>query len=661
MVADSKISAKNHPGKDSLVFSIENLPGMLYRCRNDKDWTMEFVNQGCQELTGYLVEDLLHNQTIAYNEIIHPEDRKQVWDTIQKALKDRQHYQLTYRIVTKEKKVKWVWEKGQGYFSDKHNDLRLEGFISDISEQKFHEWKMEAVTSFGHSTQMASDYKEILSLIMKEFQHFYHPSAQAIGAFLEESNVIRFDSCDGEWHDLCGSLISLDTTTSAGKSWLKREMLIYQGENRQELAAAFNFGNQPCVLVLPLVIRNKITAIIWLGREVPFEEHEMEALKPIGQMAASAIDRIKLFEHTQIQLKRIESLHMIDQAISSLFNQELIFRLILERTRQELGADAASLLLLNPITNQLDWSADIGFRKIDLEKSHIPIGTSIAGEAVFSKKLIQHNNLEKEGITLRERNLEGEGFQSYFAVPVTSSGQVKGVLEIFKQEVFFPDAEWAEYMTALATQAAIAIENYHTFEDLLREKSEMASAVESTLESWSKGLELRDFETTGHTERVVDLTLRLAKKFGIRDEKLTQIQRGAVLHDIGKIGITDEILLKKGELSDEDWSAIKTHPEKAYKLLSPIKLLKESLDIPYCHHEHWDGSGYPRGLKGKDIPLAARIFAVIDTWDALQTDRPYRPGWSEPDTINYLREQAGKQFDPEVVDKFLSLVVKNPK
>jgi len=188
--------------------------------------------------------------------------------------------------------------------------------------------------------------------------------------------------------------------------------------------------------------------------------------------------------------------------------------------------------------------------------------------------------------------------------------------------------------------------------------SEIASAYESTIESWSKGLELRDFESAGHTARVADQTIKLAKIFGIKDEKLTHIQRGAVLHDIGKIGITDEILLKKGELNEEDWTAIKTHPLNAYKLLSPIKILKQSLDIPYCHHEHWDGSGYPRGLKGKDIPLAARIFSVVDAWDALQTSRPYRPAWRKPDVINYLREQAGKQFDPEVVEKFLTIVEK---
>jgi len=163
-----------------------------------------------------------------------------------------------------------------------------------------------------------------------------------------------------------------------------------------------------------------------------------------------------------------------------------------------------------------------------------------------------------------------------------------------------------------------------------------------------------DKETEGHTQRVEKITLRIAKSMGIKNEELVQIRRGALLHDIGKMGIPDHILLKPGPLSDEEWVIMRKHPVYAYELLSPIAFLKPALDIPYCHHEKWDGSGYPRGLKGEQIPLAARIFAIVDVWDALRSDRPYRAAWPEMKTMEYIREQAGTHFDPAIVELFLN-------
>jgi HD-GYP domain-containing protein (c-di-GMP phosphodiesterase class II) len=184
----------------------------------------------------------------------------------------------------------------------------------------------------------------------------------------------------------------------------------------------------------------------------------------------------------------------------------------------------------------------------------------------------------------------------------------------------------------------------------------LSLAYDTTLEGWSKALDLRDKETEGHTQRVVDMTLRIAQTLGISDEELTHFRRGALLHDIGKMGIPDSILLKPGPLTDEEWEIMKRHPVYAYELLFPITHLRPALDIPYCHHEKWDGSGYPRGLKGEQIPLSARIFAVVDVWDALTSDRPYRNAWTSKKTLEYIREQSGKHFDPQIVDTFMSLI-----
>jgi PAS domain S-box-containing protein len=195
------------------------------------------------------------------------------------------------------------------------------------------------------------------------------------------------------------------------------------------------------------------------------------------------------------------------------------------------------------------------------------------------------------------------------------------------------------------------------FESLERSNAELESAYDSTLAGWSHALELRDRETKGHSERVVELTVRLARAMGVPSDQLVHVRRGALLHDIGKMGIPDQILQKPAPLSDEEWAVMRQHPELSRQLLSPIAFLSGAIDIPYCHHERWDGSGYPRGLKGKDIPLAARIFSVADAWDALRYERPYRGVWPEDKVAAYLREEAGRRFDPAVVETFLREVV----
>jgi PAS domain S-box-containing protein/putative nucleotidyltransferase with HDIG domain len=187
-------------------------------------------------------------------------------------------------------------------------------------------------------------------------------------------------------------------------------------------------------------------------------------------------------------------------------------------------------------------------------------------------------------------------------------------------------------------------------------EKKLAEAYDTTLEGWAKALELRDKETEDHSRRVVELTLILAQEMGIEGEDLIHIRRGAILHDIGKMGVPDEILLKPGKLTLSERKIVEKHPIYSYELLSHIPHLEKAMDIPYCHHEHWDGNGYPRGLKGEEIPLAARIFSVIDVWDALLSDRPYGKAWSRAEVIEHIKQESGKYFAPDVVAVFLKLV-----
>jgi len=249
-----------------------------------------------------------------------------------------------------------------------------------------------------------------------------------------------------------------------------------------------------------------------------------------------------------------------------------------------------------------------------------------------------------------------EEAKEYWGVPLIARGEVKGVLEVIMRRKFDPSADWLGYLETLAGQAAIAIDSIGMLEELQRSNIDLRVAYDATIEGWSKALDLRDNETENHTLRVVDMSLRLAEKMGIKNDDLIHIKRGAMLHDIGKMGVPDEILHKPGPLTDEEWVIMRQHPQFAYEMLSTISYLHRALDIPGSHHEKWDGTGYPRGLKGEQIPLAARLFAIVDVWDALRSDRPYRKAWSDDKVVEYIKEQSGKHFEPAIVEIFLELL-----
>jgi HD-GYP domain-containing protein (c-di-GMP phosphodiesterase class II) len=276
---------------------------------------------------------------------------------------------------------------------------------------------------------------------------------------------------------------------------------------------------------------------------------------------------------------------------------------------------------------------------------------------IKSKEIIYiHNlNVHQKLNGNRPQSWKEEQFYSYIGVPLISKGNVIGVLELFNRREIFPGTDWFSTLEKLAAQIAIAIDESLMFNALQQSHQDLSFAYDFTLEGWARALELRDKETEGHSRRVTEVTLILAEFMDIPTNELIHIRRGSILHDIGKMGVPDNILLKPGPLNENEWEIMRLHPVYAYDLLSPIDYLRPALDIPYCHHERWDGSGYPRGLKGEEIPLAARIFSIVDVWDALLSNRPYRPAWPEEKVNQYIRDQSGAQFDPEVVKAFFSL------
>ena len=416
-------------------------------------------------------------------------------------------------------------------------------------------------------------------------------------------------------------------------------------------------------LGVPLISRGRLLGAMAMHSYQPFiyTENHARLLESMGAQMATLLENALLVEQTQNHMQRLSALHDIDLVINSSLDLRVTMNILLDQVIEKLKVDAASVMLLNPKSQLLEFAAGRGFRTRKIEDYRLRLGEGISGQAAMERHLMQSLNLsELDENSAYPTLLSEEGFLSYYSVPLIAKGQVKGVLDIFNRSPLVPDQEWVNFLETLAGQAAIAIDNTSLLEDLNRSNIELTLAYDTTLEGWSHALDLRDKETEGHTQRVVDLTLKIARGLGMSESELVHLRRGALLHDIGKMGIPDEILLKPGPLTIEEWAIMRKHPQLAFELLSPIAFLKPAVDIPYCHHERWDGSGYPRGLKGEQIPLGARIFSVVDVWDALTSDRPYRKAWPAGKTMDYIIEQKGIQFDPKVVDLFVILVKKEP-
>ncbi|MFM8319389.1 MAG: HD domain-containing phosphohydrolase [Chloroflexota bacterium] len=353
------------------------------------------------------------------------------------------------------------------------------------------------------------------------------------------------------------------------------------------------------------------------------------------------------------QVAHLQALHTIERAITASIDLQQTLAVVLEQARQLLEVDAGAVLLYDPDRQMLQAVGVSGFHISPQIPFYLDVQHSLAGRAVLHGSL-QDRSLAPE--LPASPMLQGEGFQANYALPLIVRQETVGVLEVFHRRPLQPEAGWLELLQALADPAATAIQHARLYENLERYSQQLTAAYDKTLAAWSAFLELRDRETQGHSRSVTELSLQLAHRMGFAGEALEHLRRGALLHDIGKMGVPDSILLKAGPLSEAEWEVMRRHPVYAYEMLQAIDFLQPALDVPYCHHERWNGAGYPNGLRGEQIPLAARIFAVIDVWDALCSDRPYRPAWPAQQAQHYIQERAGVDFDPRVVTAFLEMI-----
>jgi len=506
------------------------------------------------------------------------------------------------------------------------------------------------------------DLRELLDLICQE-------SVQVFGAhaaflwLVEREELVGFAAYGRGAEQFIGRRFPLYDPDLLGARVVRerRPLLVndapHSRQVSQDLIREFSVQS---ILGAPLRKGERILgALMILDTDDPqrFRPADLEAASVFGSQAATAIENAQLFEQARRALGHERALREIDHAITSGPSLDDTLRVVLKQARKQLEVDAGAILLLNSKGPRLLFGIGDGFKTSLIERSDISLGEGLVGGAAQEGRICGRPDLAKAAeIPERLELFKAEGFAAYFAAPLLVKEKALGLLEVFHRTPLRPTTDWLTFFETLSSQAAIAMDNATLLAQLQESNRDLLSAYEATIEGWSAALDLRDRETEGHTRRVTEMTVRLAEIMGMSPQDVAQVRRGALLHDIGKMGVPDRILLKRDGLTEEEWLLMRKHPSYAHDMLQSITYLRAAMDIPHFHHERWDGSGYPDGLAGEAIPLAARIFAVVDVFDALSSDRPYREKWSREKVVAHIQSMAGTHFDRNVVDAFLKMI-----
>ncbi|HNN12185.1 MAG TPA: PAS domain S-box protein [Anaerolineales bacterium] len=596
------------------------------------EWTISDKDLVCSDEI-YRIFEIPAGQPLSQRTIsslMSPEEEARLRELDKQAFASRSNLDYEYRVNLPSGMQRWLHQFAEVTYDENGRPIRLMGILQDITERKIAEQALRE--SEGRFSKVFSDSPIGINI----FRLVDGISVNINDAFLE---IIGYTCEEVLGHS--AAELNLFVDLEARNTWMKR---MINGE----------------------VLRNQDAKIRRKSGEIRDTLASLDLIdingEPMVLVIATDITERKLAEvKVQTQIERITALSRIDRAISASLDMRMSLDVLLSELLSQLAVDAADILLLNEAGQTLEYAAGKGFRSTAVRRSRISLGESLAGEAGRERKVIHIPDLEAAGKKyVRKDTFKEEEFKEYYGIPLIAKGKLKGVLEVFHRAYLEPDPDWLNYMETLGGQAAIAIDNAQLFERLQQSNQELITAYDATILGWSLAMDLRDKETEGHTQRVTDLTVRLSEKLGINQQEIGHIRRGALLHDIGKLGVPDHILLKPGKLTEDEWGIMHQHPIYALNMLLPIAYLRPALDIPYCHHEKWDGTGYPRGLKGEQIPFAARLFAIVDVWDALRANRPYREKWSVEQTRAYILEQSGKHFEPRIVTAFLALLDERP-
>ncbi len=571
-------------------------------------------------------DDEIQNYDHEWEIRLHPEDKEKTLKTIHDVIAgDENFYEEIFRLRHKNGSYRWILSRGMVVRSQNGKALQVIGCHVDITEQK--EYELGLLTSERRFRSLAESSQDIIILFNCDYQVVYINQAGLKSLGLNEEEVI--------------------------------------GKSPKEI-----FSD-------PILVKN-----LEFDLEQIFESKEMGQRVGIWPRNVNGTNNQKIFFDWRLSPVlnaegQLDWVLGIARDISSLIEAESALRKSEEKFRRIFEASALGISITDLSGNFMDGNPAIEkmlgyaleeYRTLsvsdishpdDLQENLQMLAEYLSGERnSFS---IEKRVKRKDGsivwgklISTVVRDENGEPlFTIGMLEDITNRKQSEEKEKLIQSELqrLLLDADQSR-----KAMLSVIEDQRITEKELKRITNDLLMAYDSTLQGWSNALELREHETAGHSRRVVSLTLKIARALGLEEEKLAHIERGALLHDIGKMGIPDNVLLKPGPLNDEEWVIMKKHPIYAYNLLSRIDFLEQAIDIPYSHHEHWDGSGYPQGLSGEDIPLAARIFAVVDIWDALGADRPYRQAWTQTKILNYIQEISGKQLDPKIVEVFLNII-----
>jgi PAS domain S-box-containing protein/putative nucleotidyltransferase with HDIG domain len=541
--------------------------------RSTHDGRFLDVNPAMIRMFGYTSREDMLAVDIRKDLYFTPEDRNSLFlDTGQEKVDE-------FRMKRKDGSEIWVEDHGR-YVHDEHgNAIYHEGILRDITERKRAEDAIRA-TEEKYRSIFENSVEGIYQSTPEG--HFYTVNP----AF---ANMLGYASPQ----DLIDSITDIAT------------QLYYDTHRRRDFMRQLE--EQGSISNFEYQMRRKDGKLVWVSENARLVRDVSGKVSYYEGILEDITARKQNEQLIDNQLKQLNALHTIDNAINSNFDLRMTLEVLLKEVIAQLKVDATSVLLFNRDTHTLDYTAGRGFVSKATQHTKLSAGEGYAGRVILDRKIIHIPDLTKtENNRLTDAlNLAGENFVAYVGSPLIAKGQVVGVLEIFQRSPLAPDPDWFEFLSMIADQAAIAIENAQLFENLQRSNFELTLAYDATIEGWSRALDLRDRETEGHTQRVTNLTLKLARQMGIPDTDILHIRRGALLHDIGKMGIPDSILHKPDKLTPEEWNIMRQHTIYAYQMLTPIKYLQPALDIPRYHHEKWDGTGYPNGTCLKNVILPA--------------------------------------------------------
>lgn len=645
---------------------VEQIPAIVYidSITNGKSEAV-FISPQLENILGIKPSDWLRHSVEIWLDHLHPEDRERANQVYRDFLREGGTYDCEYRMLREDGRM--VWLHDQAVLVEGHDSQppRMHGVLYDITARKQAEHdlrqrlrELETLHTVSSALRAAQTLEEILPQLLDETLTSLETDSGEIMLYDPASNELRTSVTRG-WYGQIessrikpGQGISGQVLSSGKPHWsvdLSQDPAVLPSM-RDFIPSGWGGG---CV---PILAGKDVVGVILVSMQLPRQAtlEQMHLLESLAEIAGAAVHRIRLHEETVRRLQNLQALHEVDLAVASNFDLRPTLDTVIGHAIHQLGVDVVDILLLRPHLNKLEYAAGQGFRTRFNRDASVRVGEGFAGRVALERRpLYMSDPTDVQMSRTFATFWNEEGFRSYFCVPLIAKGDIKGVLEVFNRTLLPSNPDWLYYLETLAGQAAIAIDNTQLFENLQQANMELGVAYEATIEGWSRALDLRDEETEGHTERVTDMALALAANFKFTPFEMMSIRRGAILHDIGKMGVPDTILRKQGPLTEEEWTVMRRHPQLAYDMLKPIHYLRDSLDIPYCHHEKWDGTGYPRGLAGENIPLAARIFSVVDVYDALTNHRPYRRAWSVDKTLDYIREESGRYFDPRVVEAFL--------